>query len=173
MPVYTRGGDRGETSVGAKRVPKDCQHVEIIGEIDELISLLGVIASEIEDPGDIERVTADLMSLNAHIISESKYSFTGQTRWLEERIDELWTEVEELDHFILRFTDKLAAKIHYIRAVCRRVERKLVSFSRSANWLDKNTLAYINRLSDYLFALARWINKKKGGEEIAWISDRT
>ncbi len=168
MKVYTKTGDSGETQVGAKRVPKDCPDAEAIGEIDELASLLGVIAAEMEDPKELETIIATLMQLNAHIMSEGKHAFNGSPKDLEKQIDEMWEETGELNHFILRFTDPLASKIHYARAVCRRVERKLVAFARDNAWLDQRALAYINRLSDYLFALARWENKRNGGKEIEW-----
>lgn len=166
--LYTGRGDRGETRAGKGCVPKDSETVEVIGEIDELVSLLGVLASESEKCREIERIISDLMSLNAHIVSGGEHRFRGDVGWLEERIDSLWREAGELNRFILRFTDRLASTIHYARAVCRRVERRLVGFSRRAGWLDAGTLAYINRLSDYLFALARWTNRRRGGKEILW-----
>ena len=173
MPIYTKTGDWGETSVGKKRCPKDCPEAEVIGETDELASLLGVIAAELDDSSDLERITSDIFSLNAHIMSEGEYSFNGDPAWLEERIDKLWTEAGELNHFVLRFTDPTAAKIHYARAVCRRAERRLTTFAKDKEWLDERARAYVNRLSDYLFALARWINRKHGGKEVGWISGRT
>ncbi|MDN5367263.1 MAG: cob(I)alamin adenosyltransferase [Candidatus Diapherotrites archaeon] len=173
MHVYTKTGDLGETQIGTERKPKDCPDAEVIGEIDELVSLLGVVASKIDNPSEIERIISDLMSLNAHIMSEGKYAFRGSTETLERRIDEMWVDAGDLNRFILRFTDLIASEIHYARAVCRRVERKLVAFSKGADWMDRKALAYVNRLSDYLFALARWANKKNGGKEIPWLSDRT
>ena len=168
MPIYTKTGDSGETSIGTKRKPKDCQEAEVIGEIDELASLLGIIAAEMEDSAEMEKIIATLMQLNAHIMSEGKYAFNGSAEELEKHIDKMWSEAGELHHFILRFTDQLASKIHYARALCRRVERKLVAFARDKNWIDKKVMAYMNRLSDYLFALARWTNKRRGGKEVEW-----
>lgn len=168
MPIYTRGGDKGKTNIGAKRCPKDCPNVEVMGEIDELVSLLGVVASRLEDPKEMEKIIGTLMGLNAHIMSEGKYAFKGDVDFLEKRIDEMWKEMGKLTHFILRFTDETASLIHYARAVCRRVERRLVAFAKANEWVDKNALAYVNRLSDYLFVLARWVNKKNEGEEIEW-----
>jgi len=168
MPVYTKTGDSGETQVGTKRAPKDCPEAEIIGEIDELVSLLGVVGAEMEDPKEVENIISVLMRLNAHIMSEGKYAFNSSAEDLEKRIDEMWAETGELNRFILRFTDPLASEIHYTRAVCRRVERRLVAFAKDKKWIDKRALAYINRLSDYLFALARWVNKRKGGKEVVW-----
>ncbi len=168
MPVYTKTGDSGETYVGRERKPKDAPVVEVIGEIDELVSFLGVIASEVAESKELEEIIGTLMQLNAHIMSEGEYTFEKSTVRLERRIDELWSEAGELHHFILRFTDPLASKIHYARALCRRVERKLVAFARSNEWVDRRALAYVNRLSDYLFALARWVNRKRGGREIGW-----
>jgi len=160
MPVYTKTGDSGETNIGKERRPKDCPEAEVIGEIDELASLLGVVGAEMEDPKEVENIISVLMRLNS-------------AEDLEKRIDEMWAETGELNRFILRFTDPLASEIHYTRAVCRRVERRLVAFAKDKKWIDKRALAYINRLSDYLFALARWVNKRKGGKEIEWLSDRT
>ncbi|NPA76391.1 MAG: cob(I)yrinic acid a,c-diamide adenosyltransferase [Candidatus Diapherotrites archaeon] len=168
MPIYTKTGDSGNTSVGKRRCPKDCPEAEVIGELDELASLLGVIAAEMDDPADLERIMSDIFSLNAHIMSEGKYPFSGNPAWLEKRIDEIWAEVGDLHHFILRFTDPLAAEIHYARAICRRAERRLITFAKGKEWLDEGAKAYINRLSDYLFALARWVNRKNGGEERKW-----
>jgi len=173
MPIYAKTGDSGETSVGKKRCPKDCPEAEVIGELDELASLLGVIAAKVDDPSDLERIISNIFSLNAHIVSEGKYSFNGDPAWLEKKIDELWAEVGDLNHFILRFTDPVAAEIHYARAVCRRAERRLITFAKDKDWLDERAKAYVNRLSDYLFTLARWVNKKNGGKEVEWISGRT
>ena len=173
MPIYTKTGDSGETNVGTKRCPKDCPEAEVIGELDELASLLGVIAAKMGEASELERIITDIFSLNAHIMSGGSHSFSGDPTWLERRIDEMWSEVGELNHFILRFTDPLGSGIHYARAVCRRAERRLVSFARKNNRVDEEAKAYINRLSDYLFALARWINKKNGGKEVKWISGRT
>ncbi len=166
MSIYTRTGDDGKTSMGKKRCPKDCPEAEIIGEIDELTSLLGVIAAKIDDSERIEKIISDLMSLNAHIASEGKFPFKGSVEKLEREIDGLWKDTGQLNHFILRFTDPVASEVHYTRAVCRRVERTLVSFARNRDWLDRNALRYVNRLSDYLFSLARWVNKRNGGEEV-------
>ncbi len=173
MKIYTRTGDDGETSMGKKRCPKDCPEAEAIGDLDELASLLGKIAANMGDPSDLERIISEIFSLNAHVMSEGKYPFKGNPNWLEKRIDAMWGDVGDLHHFILRFTDPVASEIHYARAVCRRAERTLVSFARNHNWLDEKALKYVNRLSDYLFALARWVNKKNGGKEVEWVSDRT
>lgn len=168
MAIYTKTGDSGETRVDTRRVSKDCPDVEVIGEIDELVSLLGVVAAKLDNPKEMEEIIGTLMGLNAHIMSEGRYAFKGDVALLEKRIDEIWKETGELTKFILRFTDETASLIHYARAVCRRVERRLVTFAKANEWVDKNALAYVNRLSDYLFALARWVNKKNGGKEVEW-----
>lgn len=165
MSIFTGTGDGGKTWVGRMRVDKDCEFVDLVGDLDETVSLLGVILSE-GGPGELEDVIRVLMDVSSYIgTGGSKLPDTDVSSW-EDRINRLWREAGELNRFILRFTDPTAAKIHHARAVLRRAERSYVNAMKKHQWMDRSVLKLLNRLSDYLFALARAVNKRNGGREI-------
>ncbi len=167
MALYTRRGDAGETDVGTVRIKKDCDYTEAIGELDELSSLLASIASRWPETADLlDPILRDIYRINAYLATGGRVDHGVDPSTLERRIDEMWKELPPLSRFVLRFTDPAASAIHHARAVCRRAERRLVSLTKNRRWVDRKVLAYVNRLSDYLFAAARWTNWKKGGKEI-------
>ena len=167
MSIYTRSGDSGKTWIGRLRVDKDCEFVELVGDLDETVSLLGVILSENEELRDeIEPVIRSLMDVSSYIGTGGKRFPSFNIPELEEKIDRLWNESGPLSRFILRFTDPTASKIHHARAVLRRAERRYVEAMKTHPWLDREILRFLNRLSDYLFALARAVNKRRGGKEV-------
>ena len=167
MKIYTGDGDEGKTWVGRMRVDKDCEFVELVGDLDETVSLLGTIASEYPEIVEyLEPLMRTLMDISSYIgTGGKKYPDFDVKEW-EERIDELWSKAGPINRFILRFTDPLAAKVHYTRAVLRRAERRYVEAMKEHPWLDRRILKLLNRLSDYLFALARATNKERGGKEV-------
>ncbi len=163
--IYTGTGDEGKTWVGRLRVDKDCEFVELVGDLDETVSLLGVVLSE-GGPEELEEVIRVLMDVSSYIGTGGKKYPGVDVREMEKKIDELWKEAGPINKFILRFTDPVAAKIHLARAVLRRAERSYVNAMKVRPWMDRAVLKLLNRLSDYLFALARAVNKRNGGKEV-------
>jgi cob(I)alamin adenosyltransferase len=159
--IYTRGGDKGKTSLGdGSRVSKLDPRVAAMGDVDELNSLLGVA-------GGLERVQNELFDLGADLSvplagSEDRLRLTeaAVTR-LEQEIDEANTALPDLKSFVLPGGTERAAQLFFARAVCRRAERTVLSVP------DTNplTAVYLNRLSDLLFVLARAANE---GVEPLW-----
>jgi cob(I)alamin adenosyltransferase len=159
--IYTRGGDRGETSLGdGSRVSKLDPRVAAMGDVDELNSLLGVA-------GGLDRIQNELFDLGADLSvpyagHEDRLRVTqGAIERLEEEIDAANASLPELKSFVLPGGNARAAQLYVARAVCRRAERAALAVP------DTNPLAavYLNRLSDLLFVLARAAN---GGEELLW-----
>jgi cob(I)alamin adenosyltransferase len=159
--IYTRGGDRGETSLGdGSRVSKLDPRVAAMGDVDELNSLLGVA-------GGLDRIQNELFDLGADLSvpyagHEDRLRVTQSAiERLEEEIDAANASLPELKSFVLPGGNARAAQLYVARAVCRRAERAALAVP------DTNPLAavYLNRLSDLLFVLARAAN---GGEELLW-----
>ena len=163
MTVYTKTGDKGKTGTfGGKRVSKSSKLIQSIGAIDELNSYLGII-------GKLTEIQRNLFTINS-ILSGAKLEFPiDATKKLEREIDEMEGKMPVLANFIIYSGTGRATKIYYARALARRAERSLVSASDDKHPnLDK--LAYLNRLSDYLFTLARYTNFKKKVKEEVWKS---
>jgi cob(I)alamin adenosyltransferase len=174
--MYTRRGDRGETSLyGPRRVPKDSPRIEACGAIDELNSVIGVVLAGsraregVSKLRDVQRMlfvagadaAAENGSPNVPRISPS------DTKRLEAMTDELLENLPTLKNFILPGGTATAAGIHHARAVCRRAERRLLTASRTEQ-MNPELLPFFNRLSSYLFNLARLANKKAGKKEEVW-----
>lgn len=163
--IYTRGGDRGETSLGdGSRVSKLDPRVTAMGEVDELNSLVGWA-------GGLDRIQNELFDLGADL-SVPFAKDDGRLRIgddaiarLEDEIDTANESLVELKSFVLPGGSERAARLFVARAVCRRAERAVLAVS------DVNPLAavYLNRLSDLLFVLARGANIADGGEEPLWL----
>ena len=173
--IYTRGGDRGETSLGdGTRVPKlDCR-IGAFGTVDELNSLLGVaLAGELTDDTRpvLERVQNELFDVGADIsvpfgVGDGRLRVSqAQIDRLEADCDRFNADLPELKSFVLPGGTEAAARIHVARAVCRRAEREVLD---AAQQVELNPLVpvYLNRLSDLLFILARTANA--GGDEPLW-----
>lgn len=175
MKIYTRTGDGGETSLfGGDRVPKDNPRVEAYGTVDELNSFLGVArASWPESPLDdhLHTVQSDLFDLGAQLASPGTSRFDGveveRIPQLETAIDEMERELEPLKNFILPGGSLAAAHLHVARTICRRAERLVVSLRDEAEPTQR-AIAYLNRLSDYLFVAARFANAKQGVKDVPW-----
>ncbi|MFZ3301658.1 MAG: cob(I)yrinic acid a,c-diamide adenosyltransferase [Microgenomates group bacterium] len=163
MTVYTKTGDKGKTGTfGGKRISKSSGLIGAIGAIDELNSYLGII-------GRLTDIQRNLFTINS-ILSGAKLELPKDaTKNLEKEIDKMEGEMPVLANFIIYSGTPRATKIYYARALARRAERMLVSISDNKHPnLDK--LAYLNRLSDYLFTLARFTNFKKKVKEEVWKS---
>jgi cob(I)alamin adenosyltransferase len=179
--IYTRTGDEGTTALGSRRrVPKDDLRIEAYGTVDELNSLIGLVLSYKPDEKLVEPLKSiqnQLFHLGSDLAfpEEDKKQFEvpriekRHITGLEELIDELNEVAGPLDNFILPGGGQSAAALQVARAVCRRAERVLVSLAREEKTNPLN-LQYLNRLSDALFMMARYDNKKKGIEDPLWDS---
>lgn len=169
MKIYTKQGDRGDTMVYAKdtlRVSKDDTLLETYGTLDELNAHMGRLISELND-SDIERHVAQLQQIQRDLfnvgfaISASNQLDASAINTLELAIDAMQEQLPAQTHFILPSGTPAASQAHICRTVCRRAERVLVALQRHHD-LDAVALQYINRLSDYLFVLARALNHANG-----------
>lgn len=178
MGIYTKTGDQGTTSlVGGGRVRKDNPRVEAYGEVDELISFLGIIISSEDHPSitpnvskhireSILRIQQNLMLVAAHFATpqdankQVKPLDEAETKFLENEIDAMAAQTPAQKSFILPGNPKVAAECHYARTICRRCERRSLSVIPEGEEIPVNTgigIRYLNRLSDYLFTLARYL----------------
>jgi cob(I)alamin adenosyltransferase len=175
--IYTRGGDRGETSLGdGSRVPKfDCR-IASFGTVDELNSLVGVAlaACEADELRTVlEQIQNELFDVGADI-SVPYGVGDGRLRIGQPSIDELErlcdrfnADLPDLRSFVLPGGDEVAARLHVARAVCRRAERDVLAASKEVD-INPLVLVYLNRLSDLLFILARTANALAGRDEPLW-----
>lgn len=179
MKIYTRTGDGGETGLfDGRRVSKADLRVDAYGDIDELNAAIGVaLAGEVapDVTAMLETVQRDLFAVGgsladpAHRVAERvRKMAVGQADVgrLEQWIDQLETELPPLRRFILPGGSTPGATLHLARTVCRRAERRVVALG--AGEVDPELLAYINRLSDFLFVAARVLNRRAGVPELEW-----
>jgi cob(I)alamin adenosyltransferase len=182
--VYTRTGDKGMTDlVGGVRISKTDPRLEAYGTTDELSSHLGLLAAMMandEHPLEEERQMLVRCQNNLFIIGSylaidqsqtPLYDFArlpnGETTLLEERIDQLMATLPEKQGFVLPGGTASAAQCHVCRTVCRRAERRILELAQHAH-VDDYIPQYVNRLSDYLFVLAKIINFNAGQSENLW-----
>ena len=180
MKIYTRTGDAGLTALfGGTRVSKADARVAAYGDVDELNACLGAVCAERELSGDIagliEQLQKDLFAIGARLadpaekIAErvTKVAVTdADIRRLEEWIDRLEAELPPLRRFILPGGNRAGALLHFSRTVCRRAERAIVALG--TDHVEAHLLAYVNRLSDLLFVIARAVNHRAGQPEVEW-----
>ena len=179
--IYTRKGDEGETSLGGgQRVPKDTARVAAYGTIDELSSAIGVALAHGLSPRLMEALPViqnELFNLGTDLAFREEDKQANPLPQIEERhmqklealIDELNDVVEPLPNFILPGGSIGAAQLHAARTICRRAERDVLTLSR-AEPIGPWVLAYLNRLSDLLFVMARYENHRRGIAEPLWNS---
>ena len=170
--IYTRTGDKGSTGLGdGSRVTKDSLRVEAFGTVDELNSVIGLLLTH-DMPTDMhEHLTGiqhDLFDLGGELcIPGHEVISDAQVIRLEEYLDTLNAELEPLKEFILPGGSPAAAACHVARTVCRRAERRLVSLIREES-VSEPAVRYLNRLSDLLFVMARYINLQQGVADVLW-----
>ena len=174
--IYTRTGDDGTTGLGdGSRTDKDSLRINVIGDIDELNSLLGVlIANKINEDiaGYLLNIQHRLFDIGAEIaIPGRALTQPAHVIRLEELIDNFNAELKPLDEFILPGGSLPGALCHLARTFCRRLERDMVRFART-EYLNTHTVHYMNRLSDLLFVFARTLNQQRGGREVYWDKER-
>lgn len=178
--LYTRTGDTGETSlVGGERVRKDSVRLEAYGTIDEFSSFLGVVLS---DPACTQEVRGQLLEVQSRLFDVGCYLATAvpedetpavygldneDLSRLEGWIDALDEQTPKIRAFVLPGGTPLSAHTHVARSVCRRAERRIFALTADS-YVDPLVTRYINRLSDYLFILARYFNFMGGVSEITW-----
>lgn len=176
MTIYTKTGDKGETGLlGGVRVSKNCLEMGLIGEVDELNAVLGVAILFITKEKlklfiqniqrDLFKIGAEFASLQTALSGSLEKIGDNRVMEMEKMIDEFWFELPELKNFILPGGCEAGARLHLARTVCRRLERELVAFGKTTP-LRPGLYIYLNRLSDFLFAAARWVNFKAGVHEI-------
>ncbi len=183
--VYTRKGDAGNTQlVGGRPIAKDHPRVEAYGTVDELNTILGLVRSfNSQKPAGPRRDGLDrllqaiqqrLFDLGAQLATQPGDAYEGQVfvtaqdvAWLERVIDTLNEELEPLDSFILPGGGPVTAFLHQARAVCRRSERLSVALGRQEA-VGEHVVPYLNRLSDALFVLSRWVTATLDETELLW-----
>lgn len=179
MKIYTRTGDKGQTSLlGGERVRKDHARIEAYGTIDELNSHLGMLR---DLAGEHQRdliigIQERLFSVGSRLASASteeadKFKVPhveeADISALESAMDRMDADLPEMRNFILPGGHPAVSQAHICRTVCRRAERLVVSIAGHEQ-LPEGIIRYLNRLSDLLFVLARWLAKRTGAEEIPW-----
>ncbi len=178
MKIYTKTGDHGDTGLlGGKRISKDSLRIEAIGQVDELNATIGLASAHISMPQIQEmlnQIQQDLFTVGADLatpINIQKSSairlLPSQTQELESWIDKLQAKLPQLKNFILPGGSISAAQIHFSRTICRRAERVIVSLN-SKEKLNLALIPYLNRLSDFLFVLARYLNHHQKVKEEKW-----
>lgn len=178
--LYTRTGDAGSTSlVGGSRVKKNCVRIEAYGTVDELSSCIGLVGSGKDCPPDVVAQLTDiqneLFNIGSYLATESedgkeiacKSLISDKLSQLESWIDGWDEKTPKIFAFVLPGGCDLSSRAHLARTVCRRAERRILDLAEEA-YVDPEVLRYVNRLSDYLFILARYFNHHTGHEEITW-----
>jgi len=176
MKIYTKTGDAGETSLfSGGRVGKDHIRIEAYGTVDELSSILGHLRCE-DLPDGIEsklvHIQESLFAVGSALAdSENKLSVapgSWDSQALEEWIDAMEAKLEPLRSFILPGGARAAGVAHVARTVCRRAERRVIALRGAGGEVPDGLLPYLNRLSDALFTLARYVNAVSGIPETEW-----
>lgn len=188
MKIYTKTGDSGTTGLFAgPRVSKDHPRIRAYGAVDELNALLGVVDASFdsdsrENQGDgfcpsacVKQLQSDLFSIGAQLATPNA-SEHGMCLLTEERVAELEVLIDKLEavlpplsNFILPGGTPASSMLHLARTVCRRAEREIVSLSHDDSVENPRLLiVFLNRLSDFLFVLARWENHVSGVEDVPW-----
>jgi cob(I)alamin adenosyltransferase len=171
--IYTRTGDDGTTGLGdGSRVPKDGPRVEAYGTVDELNSFIGLLLTD-EVPTDTHdhliRVQHELFDIGGELCIPGRSVITAEhVLALEHWLDAMNEHLAPLKEFILPGGAAGAALCHVARTVCRRAERRIATLARSEA-VNPETIAYVNRLSDVLFVLARYLNLRAHRPDVLWV----
>ncbi len=189
MKVYTGGGDKGKTSLfSGERVAKHSLRIDAYGDLDELNSVIGALISMLPDGIGIDQVRQELLHVQARLFQAGAWLATtpGSSATdfleqipasvitdLEQKIDQLSEELPPLKEFILPGGSTTASWAHIARTVCRRCERKVTELNtenqtEATDRALENVLVYLNRLSDYLFVVARYVNKVSNTQDQTW-----
>ena len=182
--IYTRTGDKGTTALATgERLPKHALRIEAYGTVDETNSAIGVARLHTGTLPKLDamlsRIQNDLFDLGADLSTPGKTAeelgyeplriIPAQVARLETEIDELNGELEPLRSFVLPAGEPAAAHLHLARTICRRAERLMVALNEEApNAVSEAAIAYVNRLSDFLFVAARFVNAQGPGD-VLWV----
>lgn len=178
--IYTKTGDKGSTSlIGGVRVPKNHIRIESYGTVDELNSVLGMV----NDICGNEKITGWIREVQDRLFTVGSVLATNpdkevkmklpdvheeDVQWLEQRIDEMNEALPEMRSFILPGGNLASSTCHVARCVCRRAERLCVTMQETHEYIPELIVKYLNRLSDFLFVLARYISHINNAAEIPW-----
>lgn len=176
--IYTKSGDAGTTSlVGGQRVPKTHIRLDAYGTVDELNSFVGSLILQVQDPKDLKILSFiqhKLFTIGAYLATDHEHTAPKEAAVivgtdivaLEERMDDIDSELPAINQFILPGGSESSARAHICRTVCRRAER-CIYLVNEMYAVDQSILVFVNRLSDYFFLLARK-ESAKVGKEIFW-----
>jgi len=182
MPIYTRTGDRGKTSLfSGQRVSKFDLRIEICGTVDELMSIIGVVIAKMQSSksknqkyksklkNELTLIQLDLFEIGSRMVLESEalQSMNKRVKDFEGLIDKMTAQMPKLNNFVLPGGGKIGAMLHLTRAACRRLERRIVELNEKQK-INSNIIIYFNRLSDLLFTMARFANFKEKKREKVW-----
>ena len=178
--IYTKTGDSGSTSlIGGTKVPKNDIRIDAYGTVDELNSWIGLINDQLNSPefkNELKDIQDRLFTIGSSLAcdsdKESKMKLPDlhetDIKLLEIKIDEMTAQLPPMKSFIVPGGHITVSSIHITRTVCRRAERLIVGIKQHDLFVDEKIIQYLNRLSDYLFTLARYAAEKLGVEEIPW-----
>lgn len=178
--IYTKTGDQGTTSlIGGTKVPKNDIRIETYGTVDELNSWIGMINDQLTDEflsAELKEIQDRLFTIGAELATDTEKDskmklpdlIKSDVDFLENRIDVMTDKLPLMKSFILPGGHVTVSSIHIARCVCRRAERLAVNMQQHEFFVDVQVIQYLNRLSDYLFTLARFVTQQLGVEEIVW-----
>lgn len=178
--IYTKTGDKGATSlIGGTKVPKSDLRIETYGTVDELNSWIGLVNDQFNNEStrdELREVQDRLFTIGSSLATdadkESKMKLPdlhlADIEFLEGRIDFMTGQLPPMKSFILPGGHVVVSSLHVARCVCRRAERLAVNMQQHDLFVDEKVIQYLNRLSDYLFTLARYAAHLLGAEEIPW-----
>ena len=171
--IYTKAGDRGTTGTCHGRMPKSDQLAMAIGTVDELNSWVGLCRSQIQNSNnkftnqvqiELKKIQNNLLIIGSELAGSEKRLRNEEIKRLERLIDKLTKDLPKLSNFIYP-----TGNLQVARSVCRRAEREVIAvLNAQPSTHNKNILKYLNRLSDALFTMGRWVNSKLGLEEEVW-----
>ena len=180
IKIYTKTGDKGSTTlIGGTKVPKNDIRIETYGTVDELNSWIGLINDQLNDDAfrsELKEIQDRLFTIGSSLATDAEKEpkmklpdlNDGDIQFLENRIDVMTAELPVMKNFIVPGGHVAVSSIHITRCVCRRAERLAVNMQQHDLFVDEKLIQYLNRLSDYLFTLARYGAQKLGAEEIPW-----
>jgi len=178
--IYTKTGDKGTTSlIGGTKVPKSDIRIDAYGTVDELNSWIGLINDYLNDDylkEELKEIQDRLFTIGSALATDIYRNLKMQlpdlhdvdVEFLEQKIDVMTAQLPEMKTFVLPGGHVTVSSIHIGRCVCRRAERLVVQMQQNEIIVDDKVIRYLNRLSDYLFTLARYAAQKLGVEEIPW-----
>lgn len=184
MKIYTKTGDKGTTSlIGGVRVPKFHDRIQAYGTVDELNSFIGIVRDMMDEKQQNERdilykIQHLLFTVGSHLAAHPEKSHMklppiseADVAFLEKEMDRMNEHLPELTHFILPGGHPHVSHCHVARCVCRRAERLVVALNEH-DLVEEIIIKYLNRLSDFLFVLAREIAYSRGVDEVKWIPEK-